>query len=173
MTRPMLPRSFTLAFRRERIQEATVDEVAEKGYRNVTVADIVSRAGIARNSFYETFPSKEAAFTAAFEWIVATVLERAEQADNVVDALVDFAVDHPNAARCALIEAPQGIPDVYVANQAAVARQTGLEEPVGEMVVGGVASILYRALQREEPIDREGLREFVSAQFEVPVLAGR
>jgi AcrR family transcriptional regulator len=52
---------------RQRILNATAATVREKGYRAVTVADIVAAAGVSRRGFYNEFPSKAAAFMAAYE----------------------------------------------------------------------------------------------------------
>lgn len=52
---------------RERILRATALTVREKSYRETTVADIVSAAGISRRAFYSEFSSKAAAFIAAYE----------------------------------------------------------------------------------------------------------
>ncbi len=52
---------------RERLVRATAETIREKGYRNVAVADIVAAAGVSRRSFYNIFPTKSAAFIAAYE----------------------------------------------------------------------------------------------------------
>ncbi len=75
-----LPREFITQHQRARIIAALAEETVEKGYRAVTVADIVSRAGIARNTFYENFSSKEDCFLAASEFAVKEARRR------VVDA---------------------------------------------------------------------------------------
>ena len=56
-----LSREFIAQHQRARIILALAEETEEKGYRAVTVADIVRRAGIARNTFYENFSSKRTA----------------------------------------------------------------------------------------------------------------
>ncbi len=57
-----------------------------RGYRAVTVADIVRRAGIARNTFYDNFSSKEDCFLATQDYAVeeslARVVEAAADADG-------------------------------------------------------------------------------------------
>jgi AcrR family transcriptional regulator len=50
---------------RSRLIQAVWDAVAENGYGNTTVADIVSRARCSRNAFYEFFSDKEECFLAA------------------------------------------------------------------------------------------------------------
>ncbi len=48
--------------------------VAEKGYAETTVSDVVDRAGVSRRTFYEQFPDKEACFLAAYDTGVEIVL---------------------------------------------------------------------------------------------------
>jgi AcrR family transcriptional regulator len=50
--------------------DALALEIEEKGYRSVTVADVVRRAGVSRSAFYENFSSKEDCFLAASETAV-------------------------------------------------------------------------------------------------------
>ena len=78
-----LPREFIARHQRARIIAALAEETVEQGYRAVTVADIVRRAGISRNTFYESFDSKEDCFLAASEFAVKEALRR------VVDALAE------------------------------------------------------------------------------------
>ena len=52
---------------RARMLDAIVWAVAEKGYPNVTVADVVARAGVSRRTFYEEFDDKLGCFLAAYE----------------------------------------------------------------------------------------------------------
>jgi AcrR family transcriptional regulator len=52
---------------RERILRATAATIREKGYRDITVADIVTAAGVSRRGFYNLFRSKSDAFTAVYE----------------------------------------------------------------------------------------------------------
>jgi AcrR family transcriptional regulator len=62
---------------RERIAYATAEAIREKGYANITVADIVADAGISRDVFYAHFHDKQGAFEAAtqllFEQLLATM----------------------------------------------------------------------------------------------------
>ncbi|SDI19481.1 DNA-binding transcriptional regulator, AcrR family [Actinokineospora alba] len=51
---------------RHRIVVAFLQVTAEKGYAAVTIGDIVERAGVSRQAFYQQFPSKQDCFIAAF-----------------------------------------------------------------------------------------------------------
>ena len=52
---------------RERMLRACADAVAEKGYAKTSVADVLTRAGVSRETFYEQFSSKEDCFLETFE----------------------------------------------------------------------------------------------------------
>ena len=62
---------------RERIAYATAEAIRTKGYANLTVADIVSAAGLSRDVFYAHFHDKHEAFEQAaqllFERLLATM----------------------------------------------------------------------------------------------------
>ena len=62
---------------RERIAYATAEALRKKGYANLTVADIVSAAGLSRDVFYAHFHDKHEAFEQAiqllFERLLATM----------------------------------------------------------------------------------------------------
>jgi AcrR family transcriptional regulator len=49
---------------RRRLLDALAESIAENGYRDTTVADIVRRARTSRRTFYEHFADKEASFIA-------------------------------------------------------------------------------------------------------------
>lgn len=57
----------TDATHRGRIVRATMACIAAKGFRDLTVTDIVSAAGVSRRSFYNAFSSRTDAFIAAYE----------------------------------------------------------------------------------------------------------
>jgi AcrR family transcriptional regulator len=53
-------------WQRARMLDGMTRAVAEKGYANVTVADVVAIAGVSRRTFYEQFDDKEDCFLATF-----------------------------------------------------------------------------------------------------------
>jgi AcrR family transcriptional regulator len=67
-----LPRDVVIRSQRERMVEAMIQVVAEQGFAETTVADIISTAGVSRATFYEQFADKEDCFVAAY----ATVMDR-------------------------------------------------------------------------------------------------
>ena len=82
------------------------DAVAEKGYVKTSVADVLSRAGVSRATFYAQFADKEDCFCASYESIaelLADVLENQTRsmeggaADQDTDGVADLAGDDPLA----------------------------------------------------------------------------
>jgi AcrR family transcriptional regulator len=105
------------AAHRARLLRAVVGAVAERGYANVRIADIVDRARVSRQSFYSQFDSKEACFLAAHADGIAVILaefgaqialaeEPLAQLAGGIDAYFALADREPEFARCMLIELP-------------------------------------------------------------------
>jgi AcrR family transcriptional regulator len=178
--RPRLPVSFLKQFKRERLMEAAASVIARKGYNDTIVSDLVSEAKVARNTFYETFSSKEDCFQSTVRWIVEQATDRIETQVNGytdinerieagMEALVEFVREYPHWTTCCLIEAPAGAPELYQEMLERAAERSGLPAPVNEMVVGGVAFILYRyALVGGDGDEQEllkGLKEFAQNSF--------
>jgi len=69
-----LPRDVVVRSQRERMVEAMIGVVAEKGYTDATVADIISTAGVSRATFYEQFADKEDCFIAAYGAVMERML---------------------------------------------------------------------------------------------------
>src|SRR5213592_3493883 len=75
-----LSSKFVTQHQRARIIHGLADEIADRGYREVTVADIVKRAGVARNTFYANFGSKEECFLAASDLVGEEAMRRIAEA---------------------------------------------------------------------------------------------
>jgi AcrR family transcriptional regulator len=169
--RHSLPREFIAQHQRARIIAALAEETVEKGYRAVTVADIVRRAGIARNTFYENFSSKEDCFLAACDFAVNEALSRAVDAGGKFDvwpamvraglaAFLKYVAGEPALARTCIVEAlsagPAAIERYERSIQAFVPFfQRGrkispggeeLPETLEETIVGGIFWILYQRI---------------------------
>jgi AcrR family transcriptional regulator len=69
------------ASQRGRLICAIADSVADKGYAETSVADVIALAGVSRRTFYEHFKDKEECFLAAYD----------EGAKATYDAMVDAA----------------------------------------------------------------------------------
>lgn len=70
-----LSRDQVASAQRGRMLAAMTDASAELGYAKVTVADVLKRAGVSRETFYEQFANKEDCFLAAYLEVVS-VLEQ-------------------------------------------------------------------------------------------------
>lgn len=180
-TRPLpgrqeLPREFITQHQRARIVNALARETAERGYRAVTVANIVKRAGIARNTFYENFGSKEECFLATQEYAMSAALERVVAAAGEIDdwprrvraglaAFLAYVSEEPALARTCMVEAlsagPASVRYYEESQQAFVSlfqlgrdvspRGGELPETLEEALIGGVFWIVYQRLTGPEP----------------------
>jgi AcrR family transcriptional regulator len=63
------------ASQRERALRAMIECVGEEGWAKTTVPDVIARARISRNSFYEHFEDKTACFLAALDEEAQQILE--------------------------------------------------------------------------------------------------
>lgn len=109
---------------------AVTQAVAEKGYAQTTVTDIVGRAGVSRRTFYEQFADKHDCFLAAYEAGTESLVRAMAEAvgelgespswrailDAAVAAYLGMLADHPDFARTFIL-------DVLGAGPVAVARR--------------------------------------------------
>jgi len=169
--RRRLPREFIAQHQRARVIKALAEEIEERGYRAVTVADIVRRAGISRNTFYDNFTSKEDCFLAASDYAVTEALRRVVDAAAKVEpwpdrvraglgAFLHYVAGEPALARTCIVEAlsagPAAVDRYERSIQAFVplfrlgrrVSQRGEELPgtLEETIVGGVFWIIYQRI---------------------------
>lgn len=146
-----LPREQVVASQRERILGALAESMVEYGYIGTSVAVVLKRAGVSRETFYELFRSKEQCFEVAFERALTNLLDKVQRAaaetpddepddpreaalarlDRVLTAYLDHLVDDPASARVYLVE-------VFAVGAAAVARRAELQR----LFVGLLAEVL-------------------------------
>ena len=166
-----LPKEFIAQHQRARIISALAEETVEKGYRAVTVADIVRRAGIARNTFYENFSSKEDCFLAASEFAVKEALRRVVDAASKVDAwpervnaglaaFLHYVASEPALARTCIVEALSAGPaslaryeeslqsfiPLFRIGRKVSPRGEQLPETLEETIIGGIFWIIYQRI---------------------------
>jgi AcrR family transcriptional regulator len=165
--RHSLSREFIVEHQRARIIAALADETVEKGYRAVTVSDIVRRAGIARNTFYENFSSKEDCFIAA----AAKADDWPAKVAAGIAAFLHYVAGEPALARTCIVEAlsagPAAVERYERSIQAFVPlfqlgrkvspKGEGLPETLEETIVGGVFWILYQRIIMGQVEQIEGL----------------
>lgn len=162
---------------RQRILAGAARVVAREGYRQVSVADIVKEAAIARARFYENFGSKEDCFFALYDGATRSALETVaaacdsstgefpERVRAGIAALLEFLESDPALARACVVEGPAVGPAIndrferLVADFAALLRsgrdseasKGELPDTVEETVVGGLYWLLYYALLEDRP----------------------
>lgn len=155
-----LPREQVIASQRERILNAMAQAMVENGYVGTSVAAILKRAGVSRETFYEQFRSKEDCFEAAYERAVGLLLGRmgdvavtsgaAEESadgqapadtdpmaattarlDRIFSAYLDHLANDTASARLFLVE-------VFAVGSTAISRRIQLQE----RFVGLIADVL-------------------------------
>jgi len=169
--RQQLSREFIAQHQRARIIAALAEETVARGYRAVTVADIVRRAGIARNTFYENFSSKQDCFLATQDYAVDEALRRVVDAATEVEswqarvdaglaAFLHYVASEPALARTCIVEAlsagPASLERYEESLQSFVplfriGRQVSphggeLPETLEETIIGGIFWIIYQRI---------------------------
>lgn len=171
--RHRLTRSEVVASQRDRMLDAMARAVAEKSYARTTVADVLARAGVSRETFYEQFRDKEDCFLAEYDACVDALLQAMTAAldtgpadalgrfDRALAAYLDLMAREGTLARVFLIE-------VYGAGPTAIARRAA----VFERFVDTVGEI-FAARTAPERFACEALVAAVSSLVTARVSTGR
>ena len=145
---------------RNRIHQAMVEVVSERGYPETRVVDVIGVAGVSRKTFYELFDSKEHCFLAAYDVLLGNLLAEAteafesqsgapwaERVSAALGALLNHLAKHPDEARFAIVEVLAAGPKAVARRDATLRQFTGfLESGRSEAsiaVAGGVNELLY------------------------------
>jgi AcrR family transcriptional regulator len=168
---------------------ATVQEVAERGVANVSVAHIVARSGVSRRTFYEIFEDREDCFLAAFdeavERVSAVVVPAYEEGAGWrgkmragLTALLEQLDYDPARGRLLIAESLAAGPQSLERRQNVLAQilpivdlgrtEKGSDPPplTAEGIVGGVLSVLHARLTTGE----SGLVDLAGALMSMIVL---
>jgi AcrR family transcriptional regulator len=171
--RPALPREFVAEHKRRRMMDAMAELTAERGYGATKIADVVSRAGVARKTLYDNFAGKEELFLASFETTVAEAREVVEAACGAapssdgaglragLDALLEFIAAHPAQARMCMVEALSASSATAAGYEETIHAFVDLlrdwappgpdrPQTLEETLVGGVAWILQQRVRNDE-----------------------
>ena len=171
--RPALPREFVAVHKRRRMMDAMAELTAERGYGATKIADVVSRAGVARKTLYDNFAGKEELFLAAFEITVAEARESVEAAcasvaeadgetiEAGLQALLEFLAARPAQARMCMVEALSATPATAVQYEETIQEfvellregappANGRPDTLEETLVGGVAWVLQQRIRNDE-----------------------
>jgi AcrR family transcriptional regulator len=146
--RHRLPPEVIARSQRERLLEAAVRVVAEKGYGATTVADLTREAGISRTTFYEMFDDKETCFLAAYDTVVEALVRRIAAAYEAQEgwpqrvraglaALLEALAEEPEIARLALVDAGAAGPAAQRRYRAALQRLTPFFDEGRDFAPGG------------------------------------
>jgi AcrR family transcriptional regulator len=163
-----LPRETVTESQRSRILQAMIDVVAERGYPETRVVDVIEVAGVSRKTFYELFTSKEDCFLAAYDVLLGNLLGDtasgyeaspdapwAERIAAAMRELLDHLARHPAEARFAIVEVRAAGPKALARRDAAVRQFTGFldagrSETTVELpgmtslsIAGGLNEMLY------------------------------
>ncbi len=178
-----LPSDLVSAIQRERLLAAMLRATAEIGYRELSVQDVLDRAGVSRPTFYEHFENKEDCFLAAFDTAATRLRERLEAAGEegetwrerlrpTLEELLRFVTDEPDAAMTLIVDARAACPPALLRRDelldhfaSCLDTQVRAEAPAGAMpsaiaaagIVGGIEALLYSRLNRGETDGIESL----------------
>ncbi len=169
-----LPREEVAAHQRERLVDAMVQAVNERGVVATTISDLVARAGISRRTFYEHFENKEACLLATYDTVVETEVQRLlalpvsgdgwrAHLETVIRALFDAIAERPDAARLICVEMgasgevgvqrwADGAARLERFISASFERAPGpgtIPDPVARAFVGALRKIIYTRVREE------------------------
>ncbi|HYI37574.1 MAG TPA: helix-turn-helix domain-containing protein [Thermoleophilaceae bacterium] len=184
--RHKLSRAQVVESQRHRLLQAMADALAEKGYTNTSVADVLARAGVSRETFYQQFPSKEECFLETLDHASRILLERvsasaggqgaAAGVDRILGGYLETLASEPAYARVYLVEVyavgPRAVRHRVAAQEmfaAALAEQLGAttddQRMACEVLVAAVSSMVTNRVALGEaeslPELREPLAQFV------------
>jgi AcrR family transcriptional regulator len=125
----------------DRVLRALAAVVAEKGYPDVTVAEIVERASTSQRTFYEHFGNKEEALLAALDagsaqWLANTLpaFRRAQDWQHAVrgayDGMFAFGLEEPEYTRLGAVE-------MYAAGKRALETRDRIMEQLEALLAPG------------------------------------
>jgi AcrR family transcriptional regulator len=162
-----LPPEEVAANQRERLFDALVHTVAEKGYANATVSDICRAAGVTRPAFYALFAGKDDALIATYRHgtdLLLKFMESAYRAETewragaraALRVMLQVLAELPAFATTAVVEIDAAGPhgraerarllrrfDRFFAD-APRAADLPMPEELVETIVGGIYATVYR-----------------------------
>jgi AcrR family transcriptional regulator len=156
---------------RSRMLTAMMQEIAERGAANVSVAHVVSRSGVSRRTFYEIFEDREDCFLAAFDdalahfaAVVIVAYERPGswrvRVRSALTALLECLESDPASGRLLIVESLAAGPKalerrrnvlaqiIPVIEQGQGTSKMSAQPPplTAEGIAGGVLSVLHARL---------------------------
>jgi AcrR family transcriptional regulator len=161
--RHKLTREQVESSQRERIMRAMAEAVAELGYVKTTVAEVLKRAGVSRETFYAQFTDKHECFMAAFDRSAQEMITRMqvafeevsesggseeERISKMLTSFLTLLAEEPGIARTYYIE-------VYAAGQEAIEHRVSIQ--------GGIVDMMLDLLGNVKDEDRFTLQATMAA----------
>lgn len=128
--RHRIPPELIAENQRWRLLGAAAEVLAERGYAQITTADIAGRAGVSRSTFYEHFDGLDACLLAAYEMAADCLceivtgaceggrgLERSVRLRAATKAALDFLAAEPALANLLGSAVPAGDPALHAARE--------------------------------------------------------
>lgn len=182
--------------RREAIVAAMVRVAGSKGYLAVSVADVLTEAGVSRTTFYKHFSDKLECFLAAYDRAMETILEAAEtacedgrgwreRARSGLAAVVELLAAEPALARTAIVEISTAGVEARRHHWTSMERFAALLEPgpreqetelpanTGLMAISAVAGLIFDELREGRAESLPGLLPELEFALLVPYLGPR
>jgi AcrR family transcriptional regulator len=184
-----LPRELVAENQRERLISGIIEAVADNGYAETTIADIVGAAGLSRKTFYEAFKNKEECFGAAYEasfdylrqeigavegtkkewglWVRARIERLLELLSAEPDLASFFLIAPASVGDPVTLRHHEAMRELVGALVAGAPRRRGKSEPDGtreQALAGGISRLVVRKLDDGEA---EKLGELVPALAEL------
>jgi AcrR family transcriptional regulator len=134
-----------------------VDLVAEQGYAETTVADVIARAGVSRRTFYEHFADKRECFFCAWDTSVRVLLgdivqaagsarDWRERLDAGLDVYLHSLVREPGIARSLTV-------DALAAGSGAVERRREVHDRFVRLLGAVLAEARGVPVERMRPVE--------------------
>jgi AcrR family transcriptional regulator len=166
-----LSREAVEASQRDRILRAMVEVVAELGYPETRVVDVIKRAGVSRKTFYEFFSDREECFLSAYDLALGGLYRGTERAyesaggepwaERVRMALQTFLgmmAEHPELAKFCVVDVLAAGPRALARRDAAIRQFTGIIDAgrseserdlpaiTALSIAGGINELIYSEL---------------------------
>lgn len=167
------------ASQRQRLLEAVTELVAEHGYSQVTIGDIVARAGTAKRTFYDHFADRLQCFLAALDQITDSLVASSarlfhvsgsvrERCEYSLRGYLEILTAMPNTAKVFYLEAIAAGPEAmtqrlavhlkFARNIVTLSRSAALDGEGQELserhalaVVGALHQLIYAQLHTHGP----------------------
>lgn len=191
-------RSRVADLQRTRLLSAMLDVCAERGAANVTVADVVSKAGVSRRTFYELFDDREDCLVAALDWALEAAsghvldaygspsLAHAPWRERIragLIALLEFLEDEPLMGHMLIVSSLGAGRRIFERRSVALAQlmaavddgrsatpRTTATDVTAEATVGAVLSVIHARLLRRDAEQLLGLVNPLMSMIVLPYL---